>query len=283
MVKEALGAQGVACVIGGSMGGCQALEWAIMTSEEDVVGNASTITGNQSADYSNSNDNSNNSSTTTETCSGDSSDGSTSVSNVGTSGKKPFLRSAIVIGCGECHSGWQIGFQEAQRQAIYADPKWNNGDVDMNDPPISGLAVARQIGMISYRTHGAFTKKFGREIDEKSDKYQVRRYLEYQGHKFLSRFDPVSYLKLTEQLDSHDVGRSRGGADKALASILQRILVIGISSDILYPLIEQKELCEKISGSEMRVVNSSDGHDGFLLEQDQVGGHIQEFLDSLES
>jgi homoserine O-acetyltransferase len=93
----------------------------------------------------------------------------------------------------------------------------------------------------------------------------------------------VSYLKLTEQLDSHDVGRSRGGIDKALASISQRILVIGMSSDILYPLSEQEELHAKIPCSEMCVVTSGNGHDGFLLEQEQVGTYIQVFLNAIRT
>ncbi len=129
-------------------------------------------------------------------------------------------------------------------------------------------------------------------------KFQVRKYLEHQGKKFISRFDPVSYLKITEQLDSHDVGRDRGGVSSALASITCPTLVLGIDSDILYPLYEQQELAKYIPSSTYSVIQSNEGsrlfihfsfiqslippligHDGFLLEQKIVGNCIQTFLD----
>ena len=111
----------------------------------------------------------------------------------------------------------------------------------------------------------------------------MRRYLEYQGQKFLSRFDALTYIKLTEKMDTHDVGRFRGGVEAALKSISQPVLVLGIDSDILYPLSEQEELTRHIPSSRLVVVKSREGHDGFLLEQDQVGDAITAFLDSIES
>jgi len=223
MLKQSLHVNKVHCVIGGSMGGMQALEWAIIGGD--------------------------------------------------------YVKAAVVIGCGAEHSAWQIAIGEAQRQAIYADTKWNNGDIDMSDPPLKGLSVARQIAMISYRTAIGYHNKFSREKDEKGV-WQVKKYLEYQGLKFLDRFDAVSYVKITEQMDSHDVGRGRGGLDPALGSIhpSTRVLVMGIDSDVLYPLTEQLHLASKIANAEFRVINSVDGHDGFLLEQQQVAKHIEKFL-----
>lgn len=226
MVKEALGARSVACVVGGSLGGMQALEWALL-------------------------------------------------------GGAAFVRSAVVIACGARHTAWQIGISETQRQAIYADPNWRGGAFDPQRPPAQGLSVARQIAMFSYRTPQGFDSKFGREVHEGEDGravFQVRRYLEYQGQKFLTRFDALTYVRLTEKMDTHDVGRARGGVEAALRAVQQPVLVLGIDSDVLYPLREQEELAAAMPQGELRVVSSREGHDGFLLEQQQVGGAISEFL-----
>ena len=226
MAKEDIGAQRVHSAIGGSMGGMQALEWALLGGD--------------------------------------------------------YVRSAVSIGCGAAHTAWQIGMSETQRQAIYADPKWNQGNVDMNDPPNAGLVVARQMAMLSYRTAQGYQGKFGREVDPSSGLFQARKYLEYQGKKFVDRFDPVTYIKITEQMDRHDVGHNRGGVTAALNSIKCRYMVMGIDSDLLYPLHEQEELHRGIPNSEFKIIKSPDGHDGFLLEQDQVGTNIDSFLQSLE-
>lgn len=189
-----------------------------------------------------------------------------------------FVRKTVVIGCGAAHTAWQIGISEAQRQAIYIDPKWNNGRVDMSDPPTSGLNVARQMAMLSYRTAKGYHSKFGREVDAKSGKWTTRTYLEHQGRKFLDRFDAVTYIKLTEQMDRHDISRGRGTVQAALSSICSEMLIMGIDSDLLYPLHEQKALAEMLPKSTFRVIRSDEGHDGFLLEQGQVAEHIEGFL-----
>ena len=167
----------------------------------------------------------------------------------------------------------------------------------MHDPPLRGLSVARQIGMVSYRTPRGYEQKFGREIlshghsqtdsnDSSSSsppygrnaQWQVKSYLEYQGQKFLGRFDAITYVKLTEQMDTQDVGRNRGGKVSALSEVYIPTLVIGIDSDVLYPLHEQEELVGLFPNGELKIVHSDAGHDGFLLEQEQVGGFIEEFL-----
>lgn len=154
----------------------------------------------------------------------------------------------------------------------------------------TGLEIARQMGMISYRTPQGYQSKFGRNLQcNNTPRYgskalwQVKSYLEYQGIKFVDRFDPITYVKLTEQMDSHDVSRGRG---KSVSEVLGRIeiptCVLGIDSDVLYPLAQQEHLVKHIPNSVLKVINSEDGHDGFLLEQDQVGRHIIKFLDSIQ-
>ena len=206
----------------------------------------------------------------------------------GDDNKQPLVRSVIPIACGAAHTAWQIAISETQRQAIYADPMWESDGFQATQ----GLAVARQIGMVSYRTHAGYNQKFGRDMQAPKDgqkvkdvaygkdaNWKVKSYLQYQGVKFLTRFDPITYVKMTEQMDSHNVARGRGAS---LADVLSYVnipsLILGIDSDILYPLREQEELNCFMPNSELHVIHSDDGHDGFLLEQDEVSKHIQEFL-----
>jgi len=261
LLKDGLGIRSVKSVIGGSFGGMQAVEFAAQAG-----------------------------------------------ATISTNTEEPFIRSVIPIACGAAHTAWQIAISEVQRQAIYADPNWNNGSYEHHreNPPTAGLSVARQIGMVSYRTPRGYEQKFGREVittstttattkDEMEEEatsnnnyygrnanWQVKSYLEYQGTKFLSRFDAVTYVKLTEQMDSHDVGRNRGGKVKALSEVHIPSLVIGIDSDILYPVHEQEELVSLFPNGQLKIVQSDAGHDGFLLEQSQVGGYIEEFLSKIE-
>ena len=204
----------------------------------------------------------------------------------------PFVRSVIPIACGAQHTAWQIAVSEVQRQAIYRDPAWHSDDPSQ---AVAGLEVARQLGMVSYRTAAGYVNKFGRRLRNDDDinnnngssspvaaygshaQWQVKSYLEYQGKKFLSRFDPVTYVKLTEQMDSHCV--TRGRKDNILLDVEIPALVMGIDSDVLYPLSEQQDLAAQLPRGELVVIHSDDGHDGFLLEQDQVGQQIIDFLD----
>ncbi len=123
----------------------------------------------------------------------------------------------------------------------------------------------------------AYDRKFHRSQDI-SGEWQVNKYLHHQGHKFINRFDAISYVKLTEQIDSHDIGRSRGGVVCALQAITAKVLVMGIDSDMLYPIYEQIQLADGISGAVFATIESIDGHDGFLLEHTQVVNHIESFF-----
>jgi len=206
------------------------------------------------------------------------------------------VKSLVSIAAGAKHTAWQIAISEAQRQAIYADPKWQGGCFDPADPPNNGLMIAREIAMVTYRTAKAFERKFSRRAQDLpptkvgsnaqtlpgSPYWETRAYLEYQGKKFLERnFDAVTYCRLTEQMDSYDVGQDRGGCDAALASLSIPVTVIGIDSDVLYPLEMQEFLCSKIPSAVFETVWSDEGHDGFLLEQDQVSAAILRHFDRL--
>jgi len=200
----------------------------------------------------------------------------------------PFVKSAIPIACGASHTAWQIAVSEVQRQAIYADPNWETDPVNAT----KGLSVARQMGMVSYRTPLGYQNKFGRELQQQQTeesslksygsnvRFKTQSYLEYQGSKFLLRFDPVTYVKMTEQMDSHNIYRGR--SEDTLQNVRIPVMVMGIDSDVLYPLQEQRDLVSSLPRGTLRIISSLDGHDGFLLEQEQVGNNIIEFLDTIQ-
>lgn len=280
LLKEELKINSIKCVIGGSFGGMQAMEYCVMAGATRPVGTVGGGVGGGRTTVA--------ASALGGTIAGK--DGALAY-GIGEFVTKrngriePFVRSAVPIACGAAHTAWQIGISETQRQAIYADPKWNGGRYDPNDPPNSGLSVARQVAMVSYRTPLGYHKKFGRAlIDESGPAYgsrapwQVKSYLEYQGRKFLDRFDPVTYVKLTEQMDSHDIGRGRGTIEQVLSHVEIPVCVLGIDSDVLYPLREQEEMVQCMPNAELKIIHSDAGHDGFLLEQDQVAAHIKSFL-----
>ncbi len=184
-----------------------------------------------------------------------------------------FVRSIIPVAVGARHSAWCIGFSEAQRQAIYTDARWQGGRY--TEQPTAGLATARMIAMISYRSRASFEDRFGRRPqDGEEGFFSVESYLQYQGEKLVDRFDANCYVDLTKQMDTHDVGRGREGYERALRSIEQPTLVVGIDSDVLYPLEEQQELVDLIPDSELAVVSSVHGHDAFLIEFDQMSSIV---------
>jgi homoserine O-acetyltransferase len=198
-----------------------------------------------------------------------------------------FVKSFVTIACGSHQSAWQIGMGELQRQAIYMDPLFKNGDYDPAHPPTQGLSLARQMAMMSYRSHGAYQEKFGRELIDhetvsKYDRFVVQSYLEYQGKKFLSRFDVNSYLALLHLMDTHDVGRNRGGVEHALSTLTQPALVVGVETDVLYPICEQRDIASALPRASFESISSIHGHDGFLLEQEAIGPLVSRFLQRTE-
>jgi homoserine O-acetyltransferase len=151
--------------------------------------------------------------------------------------------------------------------------------------PVDGLAIARGIGQMSYRTADEFRSRFGRrpqalEDPLKGGRFAVESYLEHHGEKLARRFDPNSYIVLSEAMNNHDVGRERGGLARALAEVQATVTVAGIDSDRLYPLTLQEELARLLPGNRpLAVIESASGHDGFLLETEQVAAIVTSVLD----
>lgn len=257
-VMDVLGVRSIYCVIGGSMGGMLALEWSIFG--------------------------------------------------------KQFVRSMVLIATAGRQSPWAIAWSESQRAAIKSDSKFRGGCYG-DDPPVAGLGAARMAAMLSYRTHLSFERRFGRRrLDtepllsksdsarqslmadaqrtthdngqhDKSGIFLAQSYLRYQGDKFNARFDANCYLHLLDKTDSHDITRGRcsnlvdtEAMQEVLGQIQQRTLVVGISTDGLYPLLEQVALFESLKNATFASMRSDDGHDGFLLEGEQLNDILQSFL-----
>ncbi len=180
------------------------------------------------------------------------------------------------------HSPWCIGLSEAQRQAIRADPGWRDGYYRLGSGPRRGLAAARMMAIASYRSWSSFDDAFGRELHAEGH-FEVESYMRYQGEKLVDRFDANTYIRLTEAMDSHDLGRGRGDYREVLRRIEQPALVVGIESDLLYPLREQEELVEALPNAELRIVRSTKGHDAFLVELEQIDEMLREFFRGTET
>jgi homoserine O-acetyltransferase len=178
----------------------------------------------------------------------------------------------VPIGVGGRHSAWCIAWSEAQREAIRLDPAWEGGRYPAGAGPEGGLAIARMVAMISYRSFDSFGHRFGRELEtsDATELFSMAAYLRYQGKKLVERFDANCYMRLTESMDTFDVAQGRGGYHEVLRSIAQPTLVVGIDSDLLYPLAEQRELAEHIPGAELAVLRAAHGHDSFLIEIDEL-------------
>lgn len=177
-------------------------------------------------------------------------------------------------------SPWGIAFNTSQRMAIEADKSWLEKRADAGQ---KGLAAARSIALLSYRHYNGYS------ITQRRDKafvslneetvYAADNYQRYQGLKLVNRFNVISYYRLSQGMDSHDVGRHRGGVKAALAVIRAKTLVIGIQSDVLYPITEQEFLQQHIPGAALLTITSDFGHDGFLLEYEKIETALAEFID----
>ena len=218
-LADVLGVERWACVIGGSMGGMRALEWAATEPER--------------------------------------------------------VERLFLLASPAATSADQIGWAAPQLTAIRTDPGWNGGDYYDAPPgsgPHVGLGIARRIAHLSYRSALELDTRFGRAHQDgehpwAGGRYSVESYLDHHGAKLVRRFDAGSYVRLTELMNAHDVGRGRGGLAAGLARITARTLVAGVSSDRLYPLEQQAELVAGIPGAaELEVIDSPYGHDSFLIE-----------------
>lgn len=215
---DALGIRRVSLVIGGSMGGMQALEWALLF---------------------------------------------------------PDLVAAIaVLAAPAVHAPWAVALSEAQRQAIFADAEWPQGRA------ARGLATARMMAMVSYRSASSFEARFAAGRHDATQPH-VARWLHRHGEKLVDRFDARTYVTLTHVLDSHDVGRGRGGVQAALATVQARALVVGIDSDVLYPPHELQALADGLPNGDLFWLRSPHGHDAFLIDQDIVLRAVRDFRSSV--
>lgn len=178
----------------------------------------------------------------------------------------------VLLATNARHSAWGIAFNEAQRLAVFADPTYQQ-----NSPAggAAGLRAARAVALLSYRSYPAYGRTQTEPTDEPLTDFRAAAYQRYQGDKLAARFDAYSYVTLTRAMDSHNVGRGRGGVAAALGQVRARTLVIGITSDVLFPVAEQQELARHIPGAMYAEMDSTYGHDGFLLED----AHITHFLE----
>lgn len=193
------------------------------------------------------------------------------------------VKSAALIAMGKSHSPWAVGISHAQRKAIYADPEWKDGNYKKGEGPKEGLATARMMAMITYRAPADYEKKFGRKLQGDTTQFQIESYLDYQGKKLAERFDAHSYIILTEAMDSHDVSRGRGSFEEVLGRVATPVRVIGIDTDHLYSIHEQKELANLLKNGEYHEIKSSYGHDAFLIEFEQINEIIEPFIQQKHS
>ena len=187
----------------------------------------------------------------------------------------------------------QIALNSVQVEAVRTDPAFNNGDYYDAKPgfgPHRGLALARRMALLNYRSSNELNARFERTWQSSvsplgnGGRFAVESYLDFHGNKFTRRFDANSYITLVNAMNSHDVGRGRGSVAEALASIRAKSLVVGIDSDRLFPLEDQTLIAEHIGGEliggELRVIESAFGHDGFLIEHQIMSELITELLQS---
>ncbi|MFE2504695.1 homoserine O-acetyltransferase MetX [Streptomyces rubiginosohelvolus] len=233
-LADVLGIDRWAAVIGGSMGGMRALEWAVSRPER---------TG-----------------------------------------------SLFVLAAPAAASADQIAWGSAQIGAIRSDPGWRGGDYHRAPPgegPHRGLGQARRIAHITYRSAPELDSRFGGEAQPGEEpahggRYRVESYLDHHADKLVRRFDAGSYVTLTAAMNGHDVGRGRGGIARALARAELPALVAGVDSDRLYPLAQQERLAALLPGADAaHTIASPYGHDGFLIETEQVGALVRELLAAL--
>lgn len=239
---------------------------------------------------------------------------------------KDYVHNIVAIATSAYQSAWGISWNEAQRQAIFCDPNYQNGYYKDDSQPQFGLSNARIQALLTYRSRDSFQKRFGRKLmpiqhsfelgknhnpslihnegnkqlrlnDPKNKKpipasnctsdkilqqpsvYSAQSYLRYQGDKFVKRFDANCYIALTRKLDCHDIARDRfNTVEEALNAIEQNVLVVGIETDGLFTISEQEEIAQNIAKADMHIIQSQDGHDGFLLEFQQMIFYLIEFM-----
>jgi homoserine O-acetyltransferase len=185
------------------------------------------------------------------------------------------FKQVVLIATNAKHSSWGIAFNATQRMAIEADFTWQQ---QLPDAGKNGLKAARAIAMLSYRNYYPFEYSQCETDDNKLIGFKSESYQYYQGQKLADRFNSFCYYALSRSMDSHNVGRGRTSTEKALQKIKSKALVIGIESDLLFPIEEQIYLSQYITNALFKLIDSPYGHDGFLIEFEQLEKIIDEFL-----
>lgn len=185
------------------------------------------------------------------------------------------IKNLILIATNARHSPWGIAFNESQRLAISADSTFYDNTPDGGS---KGLKAARSIALLSYRNYKTYGVTQQEENDTLVDGYRASSYQNYQGEKLVNRFNAYSYWYLSKSMDSHHVGRGRNGVEKALSLVKARTLVIGIKSDVLFPIEEQLYLFNHIPKSAFAELESFYGHDGFLIETEVLTNIMTSFF-----
>lgn len=204
------------------------------------------------------------------------------------------VRSAIPLATTCRHSALAIAFNEVARQSIMADPHWNNGAYYGDKKPDMGLAIARMIGHITYLSDESMRLKFGRKLQNRSAlsfefgaEFQVESYLQYQGNKFIERFDANSFLYITKAADYFDLAREygKGSLVKAFSGCRAKFLVVSFSSDWLYPTYQSREMVKAMKKNDLDVsfceIEAQWGHDAFLLPNPRLSNLLAGFLRSV--
>jgi homoserine O-acetyltransferase len=186
------------------------------------------------------------------------------------------LQHAVTVASTAKTSPWVIGFNEAQRMAIASDSTWGK---PQNDAGSKGLEAARAMAILSYRNPQDLNAK-QQETTEKLDGFLAASYLRYQGSKLTKRFNAFSYWTLTKAMDSHDIGRGRGGVEMALKSIQAQVFAVGVNSDLLFLAEEGRFLSQAVPSGSYGEIVSTAGHDAFLIEFTQLTSLIEEFYRS---
>jgi homoserine O-acetyltransferase len=187
-----------------------------------------------------------------------------------------FAERLVLIATSARSQPWAIALNESQRMAIEADPTWGSGDDESGK---KGMRCSRSIGLLSYRGSSAYNAT-QQEHDTiyKLAGFRATTYQQYQGEKLSRRFNAYSYYRISQAFDSHNVGRYRGGVENALSRITAPTMVVGISSDILFPVSEQVFLYRHIPDCRIELLSSDFGHDGFLVEYEKLNSLLIPFL-----
>lgn len=180
----------------------------------------------------------------------------------------------VFIASGVRQSPWAAAFNESQRLAMDADESFVSRDPEGGK---KGLKAARAVALLSYRSANAYNIMQEEQDDNRISDLRASSYQAYQGEKLVNRFNPYSYHLLTRLSDTHNVGRGRNGTGEALKKILAETLVVAIKSDLLFPVDELRKLSDNVEGSTFIEIDSLYGHDGFLIETDQITSLVRDF------